>query len=332
MREGLLAVDLSPTQRNLAGLLVLESFDKDVVKGQVDLADWARRLRVRDARGVRPDKLQPVLKALVGLGLVNWNRTEGSFELRPAAEGWLAPRQGALGLRQERELDEAMCGLSREKVLGAAPAPPGAGGSVVRADHVHVGDAGREAESCWSRLRGAIDGNAPAAVFEGIAAGVAADFAADGGSAEKAAAAARLRGVAAAESAGREVAHGEWVGLGEGGAAGKAAIHGHVHDHVKRDIKSMFSMDHALAGGVAGRMFEVGALERKSGREIFDLYMRVGRPKKEFENLIWRRIGEDARVVWNLVNAARLDCSIKNPAGWLNDAYMSEKRLGRYAE
>jgi hypothetical protein len=141
-RAGLLAAEgLTPTQKDLGHLLVLESYDRGAVRAVLDLEGWARRLRVRDARGPRPDKLRRVLEELVNCGVADVNTVENWVELRPHPEDWLEARllradnrgatagagsavQPYLALRSERELAEAMSAVSREKATSVAATVP----------------------------------------------------------------------------------------------------------------------------------------------------------------------------------------------------------------
>jgi hypothetical protein len=134
-RSGILVYDLLPTEERLAHLLCLHTFDRGHHAGRVDLDAWSRRLGFRDARGLRPDKAERILKTLVELGIVDVNQAQGSFELRPDAAGWSRLRGlrsdwqpdlsegGELPLREERLLSEAISENSREKALEGALAP-----------------------------------------------------------------------------------------------------------------------------------------------------------------------------------------------------------------
>jgi hypothetical protein len=89
-------------------------------------------------------------------------------------------------------------------------------------------------------------------------------------------------------------------------------------------------MDHAIA---AAKTFEVGALGRKTGQEIFDVVIKQTKPLKScFQERLWRRIEEDPKLIWELASEAKERYDIKNKAGWINRAYMRQKKLGRFAE
>ena len=126
MRQGLIDYDLRPTERDLAGLLVLETFDKHRVRAEVRIDSWAKRL------GWRADKLERLaFRPLVEFGLVDLNAAQGTFELRPNVEAWsrvralrIRPRpdtDDVLPLSAERPLDEALSSWSREQALEKAP-------------------------------------------------------------------------------------------------------------------------------------------------------------------------------------------------------------------
>ena len=90
------------------------------------------------------------------------------------------------------------------------------------------------------------------------------------------------------------------------------------------------SMDHARA---TAKTFPVGTLGRKTGQEIFnEVIKQTGPLRPGFQGMVWRRIEEDAKLVWNLAMELRERHDVRNKAGWMNRAYMRQKALGRYAE
>ena len=128
MRRGLLIYDLCPVERDLAGLLILETFDQGRCRAPVRLEAWAMRLGRMSARADKLERL--AFKPLVELGLVDLNAGQGTYELRPNIETWSKLRawrshsQPANGtpdlspaLAVARPLDEALSSWSREQTL-----------------------------------------------------------------------------------------------------------------------------------------------------------------------------------------------------------------------
>jgi len=140
-RKSLEAHVIRPNELRLALMLCLDTFDQGFTEGKITLDEWARRMDLRDSKGLRPDKVATLLKTLNELGLVDVNPAQATFEPRPdadlwprarllraraistpSAEGSSAPAAAELALRDERELPEAMNQLSRELAIGQAPA------------------------------------------------------------------------------------------------------------------------------------------------------------------------------------------------------------------
>jgi hypothetical protein len=148
MRDKLSRYRLKPKQFWLAHVLVLESYDRldesgapdPIVKAPLCIDEWAKRGRFEDEKGLRRKSLEAVLESLVGLGIVDVNWIERTFELRPAVEssGQLTElraratrvegeSQRVLELCAERPVSAALADLSREKALvGAGAAVSGA--------------------------------------------------------------------------------------------------------------------------------------------------------------------------------------------------------------
>jgi len=162
MREGLLAYDLTPAEGRLAQALVLATFDRDRAAARVQLEAWASVLGFRDGRGARPDRCQKSLESLEDLGMVYWNRAEGTFtpvadpaawsRLRafracaPQMAAQVAPRTAAnappsaaqreLDLRAARELDEQLAEDARAAIFRRGGGVSEAGGlAAVQAAH-----------------------------------------------------------------------------------------------------------------------------------------------------------------------------------------------------
>jgi len=130
-----------PNELRLAHMLCLDTFDQGKTQGMIRLDEWARRMNLRDSKGLRPDKVATLLNTLKDLGVVDVNAAQATFEPRPdadlwsraritraraistpSAEGSSAPAAAELALRDERPLPEAMNELSREKAIGQATA------------------------------------------------------------------------------------------------------------------------------------------------------------------------------------------------------------------
>lgn len=138
IRQALLDYKLKPLERDLAHILVLESYDLGVNAGAVQLDKWAIRLGMTDSGRARGDRTLALLKSLQDLRIVDLDPVRGTFELRPYARDWSRARalrtpigdqkeqQGhtaPLPLHAERPLSEALSDLSREKTLASGPAP-----------------------------------------------------------------------------------------------------------------------------------------------------------------------------------------------------------------
>jgi hypothetical protein len=91
-------------------------------------------------------------------------------------------------------------------------------------------------------------------------------------------------------------------------------------------------MDHAIAA-IAAEAFEVGALGKKTGQEIFDVLMKqTGVLKAEHQIRWWNRIRENAPLVWELAAETKERHDIQKKAGWLNRGYMRTMKFGQFAE
>ena len=91
-------------------------------------------------------------------------------------------------------------------------------------------------------------------------------------------------------------------------------------------------MDHAIRT-IGVKAFEVGALGKKTGQEIFDeVIKQTGPLKPDHLESLWRRIEEAPKLIWELATEAKQRHDIGNKAGWINRGYMKQMHLGRYAE
>jgi hypothetical protein len=132
-RKSLEAHNMRPNELRLAHVLCLDTFDVGKTQGNIVLDDWAKRMNLKDSKGLRPDKVATLLKTLNELGLVDVNPAQATFEPRPDADLWpraritraraiyaptgattADPAAAELALRDERELPEALTELSRE--------------------------------------------------------------------------------------------------------------------------------------------------------------------------------------------------------------------------
>lgn len=78
--------------------------------------------------------------------------------------------------------------------------------------------------------------------------------------------------------------------------------------------------------------FEVGATGKVSGEDLFALVRQVAPRLNERNRENWlRRIGENARLVWNLAQEAKVSTAIRNAPGWMNRGYMKEMGLGKFS-
>lgn len=101
----------------------------------------------------------------------------------------------------------------------------------------------------------------------------------------------------------------------------------YIHDHVHGRVHESHIMPHAK-GGFLAEEFEVGALGKKSAREIFEAVAAVcPRLTVEHREAWLRRIEENAPLVWSLAREARERTDLGNPPGWLNRAYLREMGL-----
>lgn len=133
-REGLKLKDLPELEHRLMQHLVLESFDRGRLGGEVDFDLWARELGYGDASGPRPDKCRKVFELVVSKLMVNWNRgttaasQHGAFEILPNYPKWVIKKErslpktgpdgtGELPFCDPRELDEARASHSREGAM-----------------------------------------------------------------------------------------------------------------------------------------------------------------------------------------------------------------------
>lgn len=133
MRQALCLYDLTERELRLANWLILETYDRGEFKGRIDFRDWAQKLGFWDSDSVRPGKCRDVFIDLKNLGLLDWNETEGTYELRPYHTYWTGLKQRGLlsestrnqdlPLRAERLLPEALSEVSRENALASGPDP-----------------------------------------------------------------------------------------------------------------------------------------------------------------------------------------------------------------
>ncbi len=88
----------------------------------------------------------------------------------------------------------------------------------------------------------------------------------------------------------------------------------HAHDHV---VHACNSMSHAV---------EVGALGRKTGKEILERVLKAAPGLNEEYRKAWQRriTKENARLVWELATEALQRHDLKSKAGWMNGAYLRE--------
>ena len=97
-------------------------------------------------------------------------------------------------------------------------------------------------------------------------------------------------------------------------------------------VHGRYSMDHAIRT-IGVKAFEVGALGKKTGQEIFDeVIKQTGPLKPDHLESLWRRIEEAPKLIWELATEAKQRHDIGNKAGWINRGYMKQMHLGRYAE
>jgi hypothetical protein len=140
MRDGLACYQLKPKEFWLAQVLILETYDRvdatgawsPVLHGPLRIDEWAKQGGFEDDTGLRRTKLRSLLKSLVGLGIVDVNWIESTFEPRPDVETWskvnglrakpqpVCLNQRLLELSAERPLSAALAAISREGAVKGA--------------------------------------------------------------------------------------------------------------------------------------------------------------------------------------------------------------------
>lgn len=134
MRQDLCRADLTESELRLAFWLIGQTYDLGDFSGPTDFHGWAADLGYSDAKSLRPKDCMAVFEQLERLGILDWNRAQGTFELRPYRRDWFSinaraasfckkANQEQLNLRAERPLSEARNELSRECALSSGPNP-----------------------------------------------------------------------------------------------------------------------------------------------------------------------------------------------------------------